>query len=107
MMLGLNLVDGWIDVYKRQGEFAAETTLDSVFTTRGVVYFASAGDSPGPIYPSVSPNVVSVGGTTLSTDPYTGSFELENTWQDGGGGPSAYESRPTYQDGIELSLIHI
>jgi subtilase family serine protease len=84
-----------------EGEFAAETTLDSVFTTRGVVYFASAGDSPGPIYPSVSPNVVSVGGTTLSTDPYTGSFELENTWQDGGGGPSAYESRPTYQDGIE------
>ena len=83
------------------GEFAAETTLDSVFTTRGVVYFASAGDSPGPIYPSVSPNVVSVGGTTLTTNPYTGSFELENTWQDGGGGSSAYESRPAYQDGIQ------
>jgi subtilase family serine protease len=83
------------------GEFSAESSLDSVFTTRGVVYFASAGDSPGPIYPSVSPNVVSVGGTTLSTNPYTGSFELENTWQDGGGGPSAYEFRPAYQDGIQ------
>ncbi len=83
------------------GEWSGETAYDPVFTTRGVVYFASAGDSPGPIYPSVSPNVVSVGGTTLTTNPYVGNFELENTWQDAGGGPSAYESRPAFQDGIQ------
>jgi kumamolisin len=82
------------------GEFSGETAGDSTFTTRGVVYFASAGDSPGPIYPSVSPNVVSVGGTTLTANPYVGNFELENTWQDGGGGPSVYEPRPAYQNGI-------
>jgi kumamolisin len=82
------------------GEFPGETTLDSVFTTPGVVYFAAAGDAPGTIYPSVSPNVVAAGGTTLSTNPNNGRFILENTWQDGGGGPSAFEPRPNYQNGI-------
>ena len=82
------------------GEFPSETALDSVFTTPGVVYFASAGDSPGVSYPSSSPNVVAVGGTSLSTNPITGNFIREDVWQDTGGGPSAYESRPSYQDGI-------
>jgi subtilase family serine protease len=82
------------------GEFSAETTVDPIFAQRGVVYFASSGDSPGVIYPSASPNVVSVGGTTLSMNINTGRFEFENTWQDGGGGPSAFEPRPSYQNGI-------
>src|SRR5262249_35444161 len=47
------------------GEFPAETTIDSLFTTPNVVYFAAAGDGPGVSYPSASPNVVSVGGTSL------------------------------------------
>jgi kumamolisin len=81
-------------------EFPSETTLDPVFTTHGVVYFASAGDSPGASYPSASPNVVSVGGTTLSRNAITGNFIEENVWQVAGSGPSAYESRPTYQNGI-------
>ena len=41
------------------GEFPAETSFDSVFTTPNVVYFASSGDGPGVSYPSASPNVVS------------------------------------------------
>jgi kumamolisin len=82
------------------GEFLGETTFDPVFTTPKVVYFVSAGDSPGPQYPSASPNVVSVGGTSLSTDPITGNFIFENTWQEAGGGQSAYESRPSYQNRI-------
>jgi subtilase family serine protease len=85
------------------GEFPHETLLDAVFTTPGVVYFASAGDGPGTLWPSVSPNVVSAGGTTLSTNPNNGKFIGENTWQDGGGGPSSYESRPSFQNGI----VHI
>jgi len=80
------------------GEFPGETTFDSVFTTPNVVYFASAGDGPGVSYPSASPNVVSVGGTSLSFDPITGNFIGENTWQDTGGGASRYEPRPSYQD---------
>jgi len=82
------------------GEFTGETAVDPIFTQHGVVYFASSGDSPGVIYPSASPNVVSVGGTTLSMNINSGDFEFENTWQDGGGGPSAVEPRPSYQNGI-------
>jgi kumamolisin len=81
-------------------EFSEETTIDPVLSTHGVVYFASSGDGPGVIYPSASPNVVAVGGTSLSTNFNTGKFEFENTWQDGGGGSSAFESRPHYQDQI-------
>ena len=83
-----------------EGEFLGQTSSDPVFTKPGVVYFASAGDSPGPIWPSTSPFVVSVGGTTLSTNANTGTFLFENAWQDAGGGASALEPRPAYQDGI-------
>jgi kumamolisin len=82
------------------GEFSEETSYDPILTTHGVVYFASTGDDPGVIYPSASPNVVAAGGTSLSTNFNTGKFEFENSWQDGGGGASAYESRPHYQDEI-------
>jgi kumamolisin len=82
------------------GEFSRETQVDGIFTTPGVVYIASSGDSPGAEWPSASPNVVSAGGTTLSRDPNTGKFLLENTWQDAGGGPSQVEPRPHFQDRI-------
>jgi subtilase family serine protease len=82
------------------GEFPAETAADPVFTAPGVVYFASTGDAPGTQYPSVSPNVVAVGGTTLSRNPVTGNFIFENAWQDTGDGISRFESRPAYQSGI-------
>jgi len=88
------------------GEFAppvtpfSETVFDPLFVAPGVVFFASSGDSPGVEYPSASPNVVSAGGTTLSRDPNTGNFILENSWQDAGGGPSQVEPRPHFQDGV-------
>jgi subtilase family serine protease len=81
-------------------QYPLQTEMDPVFTKRGVVYFASAGDGPGAIWPSTSRSVVSAGGTTLSTDQTTGTFLVENTWQDGGGGLSAIEPRPPYQNGI-------
>lgn len=83
------------------GEFAQETQLDAFFTTPGVVYLSAAGDFPGPEYPASSPNVIAAGGTTISRNPNTGYFLLENTWQDTGGGSSAYEPRPHFQDRIE------
>ena len=52
-------------------------------------------------WPSTSPNVVSVGGTSISRDPTSGNFLQEGTWQSTGGGPSVYETRPTYQIGIK------
>src|SRR5262249_5483144 len=54
-------------------EFSGESTFDSSFRTpaghAGVTFLASSGDSGAPAsYPSASPNVVSVGGTTLQVD---------------------------------------
>ena len=79
-------------------EFPQETQVDSIFTIPGVVYVASTGDQPGTSYPATSPNVLAAGGTSISRDPFTGRFLLENTWQDAGGGPSEFEPRPGYQD---------
>ena len=81
-------------------EFVGENSLDAYFATPKVVYFASAGDTPGPEYPSVSPNVVSAGGTTNSRNPYTGSLFSQNTWQDAGGGLSELEPRPSFQNSV-------
>ena len=86
------------------GEFNGETSSDSVFTGKNVVFFASSGDSEGTIYPAVSPNVVAVGGTTIARNPSTLAFESEVAWEDTGGGHSAFETRPSFQSGI-ASLI--
>jgi kumamolisin len=85
-------------------EFSGETSYDKSFTTPGVVYLASAGDSPGVIWPSASPNVVSVGGTALSRNPTTGNFQAELAWQQTGGGPSAYETRPGFQSSVTSTV---
>lgn len=63
----------------------------------GVVYTASAGDSGSQAqWPAVSPNVLSVGGTSLTTNA-DGSYQSESAWSSSGGDPSVYESTPTYQ----------
>lgn len=86
------------------GEFSAEVNYDSYFTTSGVVYFASTGDAPGTSFPSVSPNVVASGGTSLRRNPLTGAFLGEAAWVDGGGGVSRYELRPSYQGLIKPAV---
>jgi len=82
------------------GEFSTEATYDTTFAGTNVVFFASAGDSEGTEYPSASPNIVAVGGTTLSRNPANLDIEAEITWEDGGGGVSLYEPRPTFQSSI-------
>ncbi len=80
-------------------EFSSEATNDFHFTTGGVVYFAASGDTGGVnIYPSVSPNVVSAGGTTIHRNP-DGTFS-ETAWSGSGGGPSQFEPKPIFQSGI-------
>jgi kumamolisin len=82
------------------GDFAGESGYDGYFTATGVVYFSSAGDSAGISYPCTSPNVVCVGGTTISRNATTGNFEAQSAWPDTGGGPSPNEPIPSYQSGI-------
>jgi subtilase family serine protease len=72
-------------------EFGGETTLDSGFGQSAVSYFVAAGDDGlGAQWPSSSPDVVSVGGTTLNFGS-GGGFTGESAWSDGGGGCSAQE----------------
>ncbi len=84
-------------------EFSGETSYDSHFSQSGVSFFVSAGDSGAtPQYPSVSPNVISVGGTLLkgtNGQPLTpgGTFGSESGWSGGGGGCSRLEKATSAQ----------
>jgi subtilase family serine protease len=81
-------------------EFPSEVSYDSYFQQRGVVYVASSGDVGGQRqYPAVSHQVVAAGGTTIHRSP-SGAFTGETAWSGSGGGPSAYEARPHYQDSL-------
>ena len=72
-------------------EFSEQTSIDDFFAAPGVSFFASSGDSGArPEYPSTSPNVISVGGTTLKTTD-DGTFS-ETAWNKSGGGCSVYEA---------------
>ncbi len=81
-------------------EFSGETSYDSHFVQSGVSFFVSAGDAGLPAeYPSASPNVISVGGTTLNFDS-SGNFSSETGWSSGGGGCSVYETATSAQSGF-------
>ena len=117
-------------------EFFGETTIDSeVFVTPAghvggasslggtglpgdITFLASTGDSGAydsqntstitPQWPACSPNVVAVGGTSL-TVAAGNAYGSETTWGNGtssgasgggGGGISVYESQPSYQNGV-------
>lgn len=108
------------------GESAGELSDDSTFTTPsghlggsattggtliagGVTFVSSAGDAGTPGgYPAYSPNVLSVGGTSLTLNG-SGGYGSETVWNDGeqdgqieatGGGISTEESEPNYQDAV-------
>jgi len=99
------------------GETGGSTTSydDGLFTAPGVCYFTGSGDNGGaftpgsnPGYPSVSPNVLSVGATNLNLNP-DGSYQSETGWSNppmiggnaggSGGGISVYETQPAFQQG--------
>jgi subtilase family serine protease len=76
-------------------EFNGEKSFDSHYSQPGVSIFVSAGDSGLPAeYPSSSPTVISVGGTTLANP---GPAATETGWASGGGGCSVYETAPAAQ----------
>ena len=83
------------------GEFPGETAYDSeYFDKPGVAFVASSGDAGAPAsWPAVSPNVLSVGGTVLTLNA-DNDWSSEVGWSGSGGGPSAYESQPSYQQGV-------
>ena len=83
------------------GESQGETAYDAQdFDQTGVAFVASSGDAGAPAsWPSTSPNVLSVGGTALTLGNGN-AWSSEIGWSGSGGGPSAYESQPSYQHGV-------
>ena len=96
-LIGGNSGKGEVSMSWGGGEFSSEASYDFHFPTNSsVVYFAASGDTGGvTIYPSASPNVVAAGGTSLKL---SGSTWTETAWSGSGGGPSAYEDKPAYQN---------
>jgi subtilase family serine protease len=87
-------------------EWSSESYYDNYFTTPaghpGVTFVASSGDAGSagaPEFPSVSPNVLAVGGTQLTTDT-AGHYLGEVGWSGSGGGISTAEPQPSYQQGV-------
>jgi hypothetical protein len=71
----------------------------------GVTFVASTGDdgsAGGVPYPAANPYVVAVGGTSLTLNS-NGSYAGETAWSGSGGGTSAYELRPSYQNSVQSS----
>ncbi|HVU90072.1 MAG TPA: proprotein convertase P-domain-containing protein [Pirellulales bacterium] len=82
-------------------EFASD---DPLFTTptghTPITFIASTGDSGAPgEYPATSPNVLAVGGTTLTLNA-ANNISGETGWSGSGGGISTLETQPTYQTGV-------
>ena len=80
-------------------EFKGEEDFEQFFSKPGVVFFASAGDSPGTEFPSVLSNVVGVGGTYIDRSTQ-GDYISEQSWANSGGGKSKVVKRPVYQTAI-------
>ena len=86
------------------GESSGDITIDSIFHSpsgHGLTWVASTGDGgvPGG-YPAFSPNVLAVGGTTLTAP--NGVYSSESGWSGSGGGVSTVESQPAYQQGLVI-----
>ena len=92
------------------GEFFGENAYDSLFSTPaghvgggglpgGISFVAASGDTgawSGVSYPAASPNVLSVGATSLSLGAGA-AYSGESGWTDSTGGFSALEPAPAYQ----------
>jgi kumamolisin len=87
---------------------AANSAIFAEAAVQGQTWFAASGDNGSndcgtatlaADYPSSDPNVVAVGGTTLSLTA-SGTVLNEIAWMDGGGGLSVLFDQPTYQTGL-------
>lgn len=79
------------------GEWSTESSMDKNFVSNGVTYLAASGDAgTGVAYPAASPDVIGVGGTSLTLNA-NGAYQGESAWTGSGGGLSVYEREPSFQ----------
>lgn len=84
-------------------EYAGETSSDAYYNHPGVAVTAAAGDyGYGISYPAASPDVVSVGGTSLTPAASPRGW-TETAWPGSGSGCSVYEPKPAWQAGTGCS----
>lgn len=87
-----------------QRQFDAELTTPA--NHQGITFVATAGDSgpsAGIQWPASSPNVLSVGGTTLTLADSAGDYGSEAGWSGTSGGYSTVEAEPIFQEGAETT----
>ena len=89
------------------GSAAADDQIFQQAIAQGQTFSVSSGDSGAdecgdggitPSYPASSPGVVAVGGTTLNATTTT--YTSETVWSGGGGSPSKFEAKPSWQAGV-------
>ena len=87
-------------------EMPNEASYDKYFATprghTGITFIASSGDFGSSEYPAASPNVLSVGGTSLYLTS-SGSYQSETAWFYSGGSYSPYEPEPSYQRSVQTT----
>ena len=87
-------------------ELSNEASYDEYFTSpsghAGITFIASSGDFGLAEYPAASPNVLSVGGTSLYLTS-SGSYQSETSWFYDGGGYSPFEPEPSYQRSLQTT----
>jgi subtilase family serine protease len=94
-----------LDETQADEEFEDSNFYGPISAAGTVTMVASAGDNGVQNYPSVSPYVLSVGGTalTVKVSPFGDSYSSETAWttsrsgEGTGGGTSLFEPEPTYQ----------
>jgi subtilase family serine protease len=89
--------------YTFGGELAHESRLDHYCRLAAGVCTFAAGDAGNPGgYPAYNPAVIAVGGTSLDLTA-AGAVRSETAWSESGGGVSAFEPRPAYQDQVSTA----
>ena len=92
---------------KNAGAAAASDQMFELGVAQGQTFSIATGDRGAdecqnggttPSWPADSPYVVAVGGTTL--DASTTTWSNETVWVDGGGSPSTFEPKPSWQNAL-------
>ncbi|WP_254058447.1 protease pro-enzyme activation domain-containing protein [Dyella sp. S184] len=92
---------------KSDGTAAASDQIFELGVAQGQTFSIASGDKGAdecsnggttPSWPADSPYVVAVGGTTLDASKTT--WSSETVWVDGGGSPSAFEPKPSWQNAL-------
>jgi subtilase family serine protease len=101
---------GWF--FTTSASAVAAHNVHLAMTMEGITYMAASGDHGTALepysYPDYEPEVLSIGGTTASTDA-AGNRQTESAWTMGGGGFSTntveFNARPAWQTGTGVPAV--